>query len=315
MEESSRLIRRCDPRGGHVEGSTFAEMYGVFQSYIANEADMSTPGDSCLFDCPGLTYQKHIRHSAEPSTYLSHWDCEGIITHCQTAPKRMEICVEGNGFPRRYRSIKGSNGEVWGDDSDCKGQMKSLSSWHRFLVVCDYCICTCESTKTGNPPLGLISFLPSEADIQNNMVVVGVKIVRANNTIYVQVKERKLEANGSISKGSDRWVPLRYLMSSESSMFSSEGKRLIRTIDYDAFHGNNRKLNLDDVFVPENHLVAGVRFKHMREIQTHKRDNRIPVDMDYANPIQLEVLAIPFDYETAHVRGGEWAELGPGPVA
>ncbi|XP_063995013.1 uncharacterized protein LOC135172686 isoform X2 [Diachasmimorpha longicaudata] len=300
MNTSSNIIRRCDPKGGHKEGQTYAEMRRLFQTYLVNEADMNS-ADACQYDCTMQPDTTNLRRVNYAETYRDQPDCNGIITKCAPATREIDICILGDGYRRRYQWIRDADGNVWGNDTECHGTKRTLSSWRRAFVFCDYCLCTCEATRKGNPTQGIINFLPSQANIDENMVVVGMKIVKEDNVIHIQIREGKLLANGQIMRDSERWVGVRHLKLETSGSYTDEGVILQQGVDYDSIHREGRRVNLDDVVVPKGHVVIGARFQHELDSKIHDH-----------NPIRLEIWSIPFDYATGTLSPKEFARWRSG---
>ncbi|XP_028981927.1 uncharacterized protein LOC114841198 [Diachasma alloeum] len=308
MKVASNTIRRCDPKGGHREGHTYIQLHRLFQSYLVNEADID-PQEKCMFDC---TLQepvgKNRRRVNYPHTYRDQPNCNGAVTYCVPATRKLDICIENGGFPNRYKWIKQADGKVWGNDSECHGFQQTLSSWPRGLFSCDYCLCNCEALRTGDPTVAIINFLPSEANIQNNMVVVGVQIVKKESVIHIQIKEGKLQPEGMILKGSERWVPLKDLNHLQSGTYSHGGRnggfpnryKWIKQADGKVWGNDSECHGFQQTL---SSWPRGVRFRHSRDPSIEKY-----------NPIRLEVLSIPFDYAAGNLslkESARWISAEP----
>ncbi|XP_015112371.1 uncharacterized protein LOC107038021 [Diachasma alloeum] len=304
MKIASNRIRRCDPKGGHKKGISFVEMDELFQTYIINEADIH-PDDSCKETCGSIGTQTYRRKTDSYVNYNYDRPCWGTIRDCRYGGGKMTVCdtryVTNNS--RRYYWFKEDDGTVSGDNSvGCPGQTNWPKGWIRGFYKCDYCICTCEADRKFSRGKRAISFLPSRSDAVNNMVVTGVRVVQKEKMILIQVREGKLQPQGTILKGSDRWVPLPefqyaqlgsaggyYLMRGAKKALQVQGR------DFEFFKGDKKTVNLDDVSGPPGHVVIGVRFQQAK-------DAKITKD----NPIRLEVLAVPFDFEEGKVTPSRW---------
>ncbi|XP_011313567.1 uncharacterized protein [Fopius arisanus] len=131
------------------------------------------------------------------------------------------------------------------------------------------------------------------------MVVTGVRFVQKDRMIHIQIREGKLQPEGRILKGSDRWLPVRqyeYTTAGENGSYSLVlGKKKREPLemgrDFEFIRGDIRIFNLDDVLVPKDHIVVGVRFNHVKDWWI-KQDN----------PIRIEVYSAPYDYEEGFVK-------------
>lgn len=91
-----------------------------------------------------------------------------------------------------------------------------------------------------------------------NRVVTGLRFVKKNRVIHIQIQEGELQTRGQINATSLNWKPV------------SEYKLLDRGIrnglDYHTMSWDKRAIDLDELIAPVNHVVTGVR---MRVIGTH----------------------------------------------
>lgn len=89
-------------------------------------------------------------------------------------------------------------------------------------------------------------------------VVTGLRFVKKNRVIHIQIQEGELESRGLINASTLNWKPV------------SEYKLLDRGIrnglDYHTLSWDKRAIDLDDLIAPISHVVTGVRF---RVIGTH----------------------------------------------
>lgn len=102
-------------------------------------------------------------------------------------------------------------------------------------------------------PLKLINF-----HLILNRVVTGLRFVKKNRIIHIQIQEGELQARGLVNASTLNWKSM------------SEYKLLDRGIrnglDYHTMSWDKRAIDLDDLIAPVNHVVTGVR---MRVIGTH----------------------------------------------
>lgn len=91
-----------------------------------------------------------------------------------------------------------------------------------------------------------------------NRVVTGLRFVKKNRVIHIQIQEGELQSRGLVNASTLSWKPM------------SEYKLLDRGIrnglDYHTMSWDKRAIDLDDLIAPVNHVVTGVR---LRVIGTH----------------------------------------------
>lgn len=79
-------------------------------------------------------------------------------------------------------------------------------------------------------------------------VVTGVRFVKHNRFIHLQVQEGKLLSFGKIDQSSLRWIPLTQLDLSD--------KGLRDGIDYHTMTFERRGIDFDDLLAPPGHIVV-----------------------------------------------------------
>ncbi|XP_063995655.1 uncharacterized protein LOC135173010 [Diachasmimorpha longicaudata] len=300
MSVASNRLRVCDPKAGHKKGLTFVELEEAFQTYIINEADIH-PSDSCKATCGTIGHQTYRRKTDSYKNYNYDRPCWGTIRDCRYGGGKMTTCdTKGErNNSKRYYWFKDDEGTVYGDNSaGCPGQTNWPKGWTRGFYRCDYCICTCENDKSFNRAKTGVSLRPSVSDTRNNMVVTGVRLVQVGKIIQIQVREGKLQPEGSILKNTDRWVPLEELeyayLKPSSSFYLKRGNRkdmLVQGKDFEYIRTDVKTINLDDVSAPAGQVVVGVRLQHLKATKETKD-----------NPLRLEVLGAPYDYLTGKLK-------------
>lgn len=84
-------------------------------------------------------------------------------------------------------------------------------------------------------------------------VVTGLRFVKKNRIIHIQLQEGELMPRGAINSSSIQWSPIH------------EYKLLDRGIrngmDYHTMTWDKRKLDLDNLIAPQSHVVTGARFR------------------------------------------------------
>uniref|UniRef100_A0A0C9RN92 MPN_138_1 protein n=1 Tax=Fopius arisanus TaxID=64838 RepID=A0A0C9RN92_9HYME len=294
MRLASNSIRRCDPKGGFRKGISYVEFDEVFQTYVINEADMS-PTSSCKSTCATIGTQTYQRKMDSYLNYNYDRPCFGSITGCRKGGGKMTICDTRNSSnSRRYHWFKEGNGDVAGDDTaGCPGQLNYPKSWNRGFYSCDYCVCTCDGDRPFSHAKRALSFMAAHSNFHWGMVVTGIRIVQKGKMIYLQIREGKLEGQGGIAKGSDKWVPFieyTYERTGQGRFTKSWGLHTINLkpgLNFEFIRRDQRIMNLDDVSAPVGHVVVGAQFTHAEAV-TKTKDN----------PIRLMIMVVPYNFET-----------------
>lgn len=167
---------------------------------------------------------------------------------------------------RRYDFVTYDSGKTLGRSTSCS--KRSINSWFRWFVHCSYCLCLCDeqsrfSDRYFNTRLVL-------ADVTNNRwelfklefkvrltkrqyyfrVVTGLRIVKHNRIIHLQIQEGKLLPFGYIDNTTVRWVPV--------DDFKITDVGIKRGDDYHLMTYSNRKLLLDELTPHEtNQIITG----------------------------------------------------------
>ncbi|XP_011302213.1 uncharacterized protein [Fopius arisanus] len=303
-------IRRCDPREGWARGRSFLELKRLFQAYIVNEADMA-PENTCKYTCEDIGDQTYRDREVDwaHNSYLK--PCYGRIHSCWKPADKFSICEAPWEDARRYFWFK-TGGKFYGEYSPCMGSLFFPVKWYRGMYKCDYCLCTCDSEKPTTNDVRALSFREARTDHRNSKVMIGVRIIETRGMLHLQVREGTLQPQGTILKGSDRWVPIEKFEDTGyrdldegygSFVLVRNGKweKLKMGKDYDFIRGSQNILHLDDVSVPEGRVAIGVRFKHVNDIS--QKTN---------NPIEIEVLSAPYNYESGSLIVGPvtWINSG-----
>lgn len=250
LEEVPRGFFRCDPRH-HEEGETYIQLTELLQGYIENEVDMNVDG-SCKQDCG------YYQHAMSEGCYMPHSQycgqhrrCNGIIHDCQFYHADATVCLSRKPY-RRYDFITYENRKHLGSYQTCRGTEMKVDSWWRFWYHCSYCLCLCDD---GSSPSSdrYISLTPAISDLQNNMVVTGVKFTKQRQVIHVQVQQGQVLPQGQVNSSTIRWVETEPI--TINSINYNEG------IDYKKLSFEDRSIDLDKLEGPKDHVVTGVRFR------------------------------------------------------
>lgn len=203
------------------------------------------------------------------------------------------IVQPDNAGHRRYTYFKDNNGKTYGQNEGCAKPSRKItvSWWIYYLFDCDYCMCTCWEQSPSTPPqlLWLINLMSQLTDWKKNKylffrnfllffirtkmsnyyhchrVLTGVRFVRTDRTVAIQIKQGKLLPSGAIDSKTDEWKPIEKIEWGDKSPAGKipyfkikNGKRvpIKKNRDY-AFIGKKTQINLDEIVLPKNFIATG----------------------------------------------------------
>jgi hypothetical protein len=275
MMSANRVVWRCDPKV-HEENTTFLQLTELLQGHIQNEVDLN-PYSTCRENCGYYAYAKV--HGCYHNQYCSKQRrCNGRLFNCQYIDSDALVCPSNNPN-RRYDWIEYENGRMLGKRDACTKGFSKVDSWWRWLFWhCSYCFCVCD--EIGPKSDRYFSLRSVIADVASGHVVTGIRFIKMQRVIHMQVQEAKVKPRGLIDETTIRWKPV--------DTFRVENAAA--GIDYHTMSYEQRAMDLDDLVAPDGYVLTGIRF---RRIGTH------------LNP---EILATPIDMETGKLThdGSIW---------
>ncbi|XP_044759508.1 uncharacterized protein LOC123317181 isoform X2 [Coccinella septempunctata] len=268
MNRASREYWKCDPRK-YVKGETYEELTELLQGYIINEVDMNSD-NTCRENCGEYQYAK--MYGCFKNLFCRQQrPCKGKILNCKYVDADMEVCMAEDKTNRRYESIEYENGLVYGRRQACRKGATKVDSWWRWLFWhCSYCMCVCD--EQGRSSDRYFNMRPTLADVDQNKVVTGLRFVKKNRIIHLQIQQGTLEEFGTINSNSLTWKEVDNYTISDRSVYSGK--------DYHIMTWEQRALDLDDLEADRNHVLTGVKFK---KIGSH---------------LNFEIHTTPFNYTT-----------------
>lgn len=274
MGQTNSEIYKCDPKS-HIQGETYTELTKLLQAYIENEIDLS-PTASCFKNC--AYYDVAKSNGCYKNGYCSkQTKCKGKVLNCQYIDSDMWVCPSDRQSGRRYEYIEYENGRVLGRKMGCNRGTTKVDSWWRYLFWhCSYCICLCDDETNSDRYFNLRQYV---TDIKNNRVVTGLRFVKKNKIIHLQIQEGELLPHANINSSTIRWKPVDNYKLTDNNVKQGD--------DYYAMSFESRDMDLDDLIIPEKYVVTGVKF---RTIGTH---------------LNLEIQATPFNFTTGKLMQPE----------
>lgn len=117
-------------------------------------------------------------------------------------------------------------------------------------------MCLCD--QPGRLSDRYVSLRASLSDTANNYLVTGLRFVKKNRIVHVQIQEAEALARGQVNTTTLRWKPVEIMFITDKRKDSLDS-----TEDYATLRYEERALDLDDLNAPVDHVVTGVRFRKL----------------------------------------------------
>ncbi|KAG5894131.1 hypothetical protein JTB14_004069 [Gonioctena quinquepunctata] len=304
MEVTNGRLWRCDPKY-HQQGITNDQVTRLLQGHIQNEVDLNSKR-TCTDTCGIYGFTKSYGCYDSDSEYCKkRKPCHGNLINCRFVESHMTACISPPSSPRRYEYIKYNSGRIMGEMASCNN--RAVESWTRWFVHCSTCLCLCD--EQGRLSDRYFNLRSVKADIENNRVVTGLRIIKHNRIFHLQIQEGKLLPYGYIDNSTVRWVPV------DDYTIMDPGVK--NQIDYHTMDYEKRTLFLDDLKVPsDNYLITGVKFDYKNgnlRFQIHvspfnfstgevSLNSRYVIGLGNKNNLNIEDSAIPTDSPPSEPR-------------
>lgn len=128
-----------------------------------------------------------------------------------------------------------------------------MDSWWRFLFHCSYCLCKCDAP--GDHSDRYWSLLAQESDMANNMIVTGVRLVKRNRVIHIEIEQSKALKEGNIDPTSRQWK--------EAEKLDVNNKTKEQSEDFMTMTYEERALDMDKLEGPKGYVITGVRLRNL----------------------------------------------------
>ncbi|XP_062125596.1 uncharacterized protein LOC133838489 [Drosophila sulfurigaster albostrigata] len=234
MKKADRVLWRCDPEN-HVQGVTYEELTRLLQGYVENEVDLNSDG-SCSQSCPD--YTNTTKMGCFDQKFCSQQpSCSGRIHDCQFIESDLSVCQSPESSNRRYDYIQYSNGPRFGEREKCWRDVNNVESWRRLFYKCSYCFCLCD--EPGPRSDRYFNLRPVVSDVWDNKVVTGVRFVKKNRIIHLQIQQGQLLPRGAINESTVEWKPI--------DDYKIDDFNVTEGVDYHAMSYENRRIHLHDI--------------------------------------------------------------------
>ncbi|XP_057324916.1 uncharacterized protein LOC130667398 [Microplitis mediator] len=285
-----REVIVCDPPK-HINGETFVEMFRAIQMTMGHEYMLRSDG-SCGGSCSDIDTSTIYREyeSFQKRKWYPENPCQGRLNECWDL-NYVEFCEMPGEFKERLIYVNNYDNRTYGSTESCWfGKKGSLNKLTIGASKCNPCLCQCIEDKAESKADRTLSFLRQRTDVDKNMVLTGIRFIKKNKVIHLQIEQGKLIKDGRIENGTTEWLPvdeLKYDAKAKGGAFvrvvDDKEIPLKKDVDYAFITDTLRYFDLDDVIVPEpNHVITGVRLK---------------LGM-YSGDIQLEIRVTRFNFTT-----------------
>ncbi|KAK6617897.1 hypothetical protein RUM43_014126 [Polyplax serrata] len=250
LTSASRGMYKCDPKQ-HVEGVTYEKLTKLMQGYIENEVNLNAYG-TCGENCAYYVYTEY--NGCFKNQFCAHQPkCQGKVLNCRYVDSDMTICRSSNS-ERRYDWVEYENGNILGSKGVCEQKnLFQVDSWWRYLFWhCSYCLCLCDESVNSDR---YFSLRDVTADIHENKVLTGVRLVKKNRIIHIQIQQGVLEPHGVINRDTLSWKPV--------DNYTVEDEHVENNVDYHTMSWLERTIDVDDIEGQPGQTITGVRFRKL----------------------------------------------------
>ncbi|KAI4457296.1 hypothetical protein MML48_8g00010324 [Holotrichia oblita] len=265
----SRHYWRSDPKD-YIRGENYLEISRLLQGYIVNE-NILNKGTSCYGQCDKFDDINIVNCKNDPFCRKQP-RCNGNVHSCRSIQKvDMHICLAPTGTSRRYDYIEYKNHETLGVKSNCPTPIVNVNAWIRW---CPYCMCYCDDA--GVYSHRFFSLRPAVSDTNNNKVVTGIRFVKRNRMIHLQVQQGEILPYGVINATSLEWVPINNFKITDRYVHNKQ--------DYLKMTWKDKAVDLHVIEVDnkdQHHpqVLTGVRFSAVKS-KPSPRDERFHLNLE-----------------------------------
>ncbi|XP_062123254.1 uncharacterized protein LOC133836679 [Drosophila sulfurigaster albostrigata] len=151
-------------------------------------------------------------------------------------------------------------------ESARRRDVNNVESWRRLFYKCSYCFCLCD--EPGPRSDRYFNLRPVVSDVWDNKVVTGVRFVKKNRIIHLQIQQGQLLPRGAINESTVEWKPI--------DDYKIDDFNVTEGVDYHAMSYENRRLNLGDItHTYRTYIVDGVSFSRKHVYRNHKHARKV----------------------------------------
>ncbi|GJQ85434.1 hypothetical protein Trydic_g23860 [Trypoxylus dichotomus] len=279
---------RRDPKE-YKRDENYLEITRLSQGYLVNEISLKQ-GSKCFGECETFKEMGSINCNKNSETRKdescsSKRQCKGKLYDCVSLKSmEMSVCPTSYNSPRRYDYIEYKDHTLLGQKSSCSQATVTYNTIER----CAYCMCFCDDDSSSDR---YISLRRAFSDTEANKVVTGVRFVKANRIIHLQVQQGEMLPHGIINASTLEWVPINNFKILDR--YISNGRDYLKL---------NRSNNAMDLHVNEvtnerpKRVITGIRFFVLK--------------MESNSHLNFEIRETAFDFTTGKLypTSNQWTE-------
>ncbi|XP_063993309.1 uncharacterized protein LOC135170983 isoform X2 [Diachasmimorpha longicaudata] len=208
--------------------------------------------------------------------------CQGRMFNC-VLRNSLQTCLETNTWLRRYTKYRDYT-EDW-EEKFCEAK-------YRQTFKKPFCQCQCINNHVDSPGIHVVNLRPVEADVDNNMIVTGIRFSTANNILQFQIQQGKLGRNWQVTDVN--WKPIDDISDEVRHIRLGRPaynglRNFTENEDFMVLDADNNGINFDAIYVPVGFMLTGVQLVLMEEEDGLKR-------------IAFWLLVRKFDYTTGKLN-------------
>ena len=182
--------------------------------------------------------------------------CNGRLFDCGFYDADAWVCLSQNP-ERKYDWIEYEDGTRLGRKGQCANKIKVDSWWRWLFWHCSYCFCKCDAPGPNSDRYW--SLKPALVDVSANKILTGLRFVKKNRIIQVEVQQSSPLPEGVINETDRSWI-------------QNSPELTLDALNHESHHVYNdifemsyeeRSLDLDVLEAPKGHVVTGVRFRKL----------------------------------------------------
>ncbi|XP_063990138.1 uncharacterized protein LOC135169249 [Diachasmimorpha longicaudata] len=264
MEGLSRDFRTCDQDEDFMRYETFLELEGLYQGILLPPRSLGIGNPESDKSCESVdTISGNSKYYCDSKSHFclvpEHHRCYGRIWQCKSY-ERIDACQDKHG-PRRYRWVFLNQHRQRERIFDCPDDERIT------LLTEDKkqpCLCQCLENTVDSMSTHLISLQPVESDVENNMVITGIKFVIKHGILQFQIQQGELKPHWNIDTA--EWKPINDIGEEIRAArlginYNGKPPKVKENEDFLVIKlGENNGINFDELEVPFGYVLTGVKF-------------------------------------------------------
>lgn len=182
----------------HIEGETYLQFTHFDQAFIVDEKNLQN-NSNCSKTC--LDYKSGINSTCDNQYFPCHYTCNEFYD-CDHKGSTIHACMNSTTIEslRNYEFI-----DITGKwPSYCQSKIDGYDTYNG---TCDFCICYCDDVSSKSDRY--ISLQAVCSNFTANEIVTGVRFIKLDRVIHLQIQVGVLLAHRKIDQDTVRWLPIK----------------------------------------------------------------------------------------------------------